>query len=63
MKIELKSCEFMTVILKSGKEDNDGHNNLDLIDSSACDGDDDGFHRGGSAPRCCEELEVPEADQ
>ena len=21
------------------------------------------YHRGGSAPRCCEELEVPEAGQ
>ena len=35
---------------------------LVVVDSNAGDGDCDD-HRGGSTPRGCEELEVPEEDQ
>ena len=34
----------------------------ELKESNDCDGDGDYYHRGGSAPRRCEELEVSEAE-
>ena len=46
------------MILKSDKKETEDHNNQ--IDSNDCDGDY--YHRGGSAPRRCEELEVSEAE-